>query len=1290
MLITAQLTVFSMVVFSQRASVNVDNVSGSSSVSLPLYKLQSGSISLPVSLVYSTNGVKVKEVEGSGGLGWNLQAGGAIYRHLRGLPDESLKDFMGNPRLGWLNNTNGAKISAFSILNDNSQGTCSDENSDIAYINSNFSDLSDTEPDLFIVNAPGLNCKLVFDADHHIRTIPYMDIKVDYELTTEVSNPSPVGSIKKFVITTTSGTKYTFSSLEIETKQTLSSNPLNIVFFKREYQQFNKGIDYVKAWHLSSIKDIGGNGFNFIYSGTGRVAASDNVALSQGMSTTVSYPFNISRWSNVQQLERITYGAFDDTADQQDIKFYYRPASTTGIPLVDSISGMGNKYFFNCSDVRLNNTDRQYRALLTSVMQNGNIIASMDYNGVSVNHDLINLPDSASKAIDVWGYYNGSAASSLLPTVYINPSDAVYEHYRNIAGGSAATYSYNITGESRNINFSAMNSGTLSRINYVEDGGSTSFEYEPNDYFDQTAAQVIQGGGLRVKKLTSTDGNGNTNNVVTNYSYIDPQTGISSGRAVEVPVLSFTTPYLGTGTAESIVKNSVIRLEKNISQDDSGILYKNVKVSRTGGGSSHYEYTLPATNWDNSWGTDWSPTLAYFSRPNCVSGGYMRTEKNAYPFAPNANYDFERGLLKKLGQYDESGNKIRESIFTYQRTGAPLVIGALRFEENGSGLSYAKYNIFSSVGNLKVRQEDTVFDPIAGSQANLMATDFAYTSAYHKELTSQTQVKSDGSIATTYFKYLRDYLPQPSADPMVQSMYNMVQKGMNLPIESYNQVKRNGINRTFSGMLTGFKSWAFPSLPSLDLPVDQFSFANPVGLTDFQPSGINGGVFLKDSRYRKTEKVLDYDKSANVTTVIANGVSRKGVVTDPLISAPVAVFENAGVSEIAFENFEGHLLETGFTFNSIPGIEKFALPGRFGGKGFSLAASDILSRTINKLDGRKTYVFSAWMKTSASGNLNIALNGAASYAMPYNNTGGDWKYFQIRIPVTNTGASFTLSFQGTASAMIDDVLFYPADATVSTIGYDPNSFLKTSVTNTNGKAEYYSYDERQRLKNVMDGDHNITVRKSYVSKVDQDSYSVLIYHSAQPTPNNPVNFSDAGIEKNNRKGEVRYTWNFGDGSAPVSISGNSGNVAHTYTAPGNYNVTLTKYHELYGTLTDTKTVAIAYPTTDVKVYITNPMTVTFYQGGVLKYFFDSNSSNINLPQGTYDIKIIAPGEYSSNNPSGYKSVQYVGYITPSSGQIYGCYPSKSRNFNYYFYGVNLTGKERIIFSTKNYECTGAE
>src|SRR5690606_19276556 len=57
---------------------------GTLDIRIPLYE-QNG---IGASLSYNTKGIPVREMAGVSGLHWNLQAGGVIYRKIKGIPDE--------------------------------------------------------------------------------------------------------------------------------------------------------------------------------------------------------------------------------------------------------------------------------------------------------------------------------------------------------------------------------------------------------------------------------------------------------------------------------------------------------------------------------------------------------------------------------------------------------------------------------------------------------------------------------------------------------------------------------------------------------------------------------------------------------------------------------------------------------------------------------------------------------------------------------------------------------------------------------------------------------------------------------------------------------------------------------------------------------------------------------------------------------------------------------------------------------------------------------------------------
>ena len=69
------------------SDVPVSPYTGTADVTVPIYTIQAKGISVPVSLAYHTGGIKLKEEASWVGLGWALNAGGAISRTINNYDD---------------------------------------------------------------------------------------------------------------------------------------------------------------------------------------------------------------------------------------------------------------------------------------------------------------------------------------------------------------------------------------------------------------------------------------------------------------------------------------------------------------------------------------------------------------------------------------------------------------------------------------------------------------------------------------------------------------------------------------------------------------------------------------------------------------------------------------------------------------------------------------------------------------------------------------------------------------------------------------------------------------------------------------------------------------------------------------------------------------------------------------------------------------------------------------------------------------------------------------------------
>src|SRR5258708_10199788 len=102
----------------------VSHFSGLPQISIPIFEVKSGSLSIPIALSYHASGVKPTDIASWVGMGWSLSTGGQISRAIVGKPDEQY--YSGNP----LNPT---------------PGVCTT----FAYLYQAATGVTDTEPDVF-------------------------------------------------------------------------------------------------------------------------------------------------------------------------------------------------------------------------------------------------------------------------------------------------------------------------------------------------------------------------------------------------------------------------------------------------------------------------------------------------------------------------------------------------------------------------------------------------------------------------------------------------------------------------------------------------------------------------------------------------------------------------------------------------------------------------------------------------------------------------------------------------------------------------------------------------------------------------------------------------------------------------------------------------------------------------------------------------------------------------------------------------------------------------------------
>ncbi len=472
------------------SEIPVSYYTGVPSTSIPIYTVQEGPLSLPISLDYHSNGIKVAETASWVGLGWNLSAGGMISRTVLSHPDEV-------GATGYWTNGKNLNMSPAELT-------------DIAFPDSanqvNKNDW-DTEPDIFHFSVPGYSGKFYFDKDNNCQFVPKQDMKLTRS-----------GLFNGFTLTVPDGTKYYFGTADGST-------------ITKETTLGSFGSDYPIAWPLVRVETYDGKfainliyyDQNYRYAGPASCSYTRLECLNadgsiggyveEECSTDLEINGVQAHRTNVwgKRLTRIStstatvdFNAIYTRLDLELNNLANNTDSTKFAKRLDNITVTSGShcsrfefsydYFQDFSSSSVSNLPESRRLKLLSLKERScdNSITDIPFytftyegtnntgtiNGVSVTRQF--LPWRLSKAIDHWGYYNGADNNNYS----INKANAPLTQ---VLGWDNAVTSYG--NANRETSETPMLKGVLKEVAYPT-GGKTSFAYQANDYAAQTSVKT--------------------------------------------------------------------------------------------------------------------------------------------------------------------------------------------------------------------------------------------------------------------------------------------------------------------------------------------------------------------------------------------------------------------------------------------------------------------------------------------------------------------------------------------------------------------------------------------------------------------------------------------------------------------------------------------------------------------------------------------------------------------------------------------------------------------------------
>jgi len=1226
--------------FSQ-GEIPVDFNSGMVSIQLPLWTVTDHDLTESVSMVYDANSIKAGQPAGFCGLGWQIRAGYQVSREVRGLPD----DFgYNNTRKGWfyVNNsgeTCASDIAGFSVTADQSASTVSDEAADYSKING-FNYLTDPEPDIFHYSVGGYSGSFVFDGNNIIRTMPYRDLKIEY---TKASASDQ--KIVSFKITTNTGYAYTFAQTGSVTKTVVKNSFLNSVYaLSTEYEFYKTPVTYNSEWRVSRIDSPSGAYITFTY--IADTATDNNQSVNAGFYTALdpktlgSTDLRVMNLYTVQQtVSRMHVSDITGSAGMHVI-FNHNASSETldNISVYDDRRGTDNlvkKYTFGYRAVSYadNGFPVYSRQFLESVTESSGCDAMPPYIFTYTGLRSDNVLPYPGNSVDLWGFYNGAQNSHLCPKLYIYPAEPLAERYRYTPIPSYPGTEIVLNGADRLPSNYLMTIGTLNSIKYPG-GGSSWFQFEPNEYYDARTGKSLQGGGMRISSIVYNDGM-NTASISKYFNYKDAS-GNSSGRLLVkpvffVPAFKWKDPNKLNSTSATdskqyaslsgndVWKYLTLRTDIDLSAgemaDDSPVGYTVVTVNRSGAGAAKFEYFEPAVYGEISNGS-WEATQNRFARPNTSPALEMGVAAawNAwsFPCTPNPNFGYERGLLWKKTEYNEAGNIVRQTENTYQylyKSGAaPVKVWGLRYDkyafsdDNGGSkiYFYGKYFLLTDVDKVLRQETVTTYDAAIASKFATEISEYTYGSANHKLLTQVKKTVPGGTQYSSYIRYPKDYTSVSSNGEDAVLMLNNLQNNFRhgVPIEQYSTIKKTGdYERVTSGNIVKYSAFTL----GRPLPASEWELRvqKPVRIDSFSISSVvlQGAYKLNiDPGYEQTAGYTGYLNYDNPAGAVGINKIPSAMAFGYNYTLPVVQAINATASQFAFADFE-----------TTTGYELQAANARYGTGRTGVNAlypAVTLTRNVDKAQ-TGNYILAFWVKNSASQNFVIALKNTAATTTYYTNTfsvaagdGATFSYIEQVIPVTAVPAGtfrFELTGQGLTNPagssagllpVIDDVAFYPENASVTSYTYEI-PYGSRSVTR-GGVTAYTTYDKLGRVKYILDQNQNIVQKKSY-----SFAASSVPLVADFTVPWSPIYANEANTFKaadNACLTSVTYEWDFGSGYTTGAAS-----QSYTFTTAG------TKTIRLRVTSGATvKTISKA-----VTVYL-KPVSITICAKGVQEYSASAN------------------------------------------------------------------------------------
>ena len=303
------------------ADVPFTHSTGAAEYSVPVYELKGRRLTIPISLDYCSNGIKLDEIAGVAGLGWTLNAGGCITREVVYMPDEFVDGMF---HYTWPDSNLQSDLLAHTS-----------NTSTLAFLTNVAWNRIDTNSDRYSYNVMGLKGQFIIDPDGNVIQLQGDGVEISSDTVT-------VNGIveKVFTILGPDGTVYTFDCREQATRKDQYREPT---------YSSGQPVDWkaTTAWYLTQMTSRDGmESATFTYADGGtwdrstrsvaQVLTASPSTSTSGFDENVSYDIStVKSEHETKVLTGISLSGFTAT-------FQYSPVTSHSLHTVSSGTDAGN------------------------------------------------------------------------------------------------------------------------------------------------------------------------------------------------------------------------------------------------------------------------------------------------------------------------------------------------------------------------------------------------------------------------------------------------------------------------------------------------------------------------------------------------------------------------------------------------------------------------------------------------------------------------------------------------------------------------------------------------------------------------------------------------------------------------------------------------------------------------------------------------------------------------------------------------------------------------------------